>query len=495
MKKIFRFSLIAIFFALVPMSCDVEKFPYNAIEQTQAFRTMTDAETLNNGMYAQLKNRIYGLFMFSTDVQADLLNATLDFGNRNGNPHRWEPMLSTDYTIRDVWSSYYSAMVNVNNIIENMERVEAPTDADQATLRKYIGEAHLLRAYYNHQLVIRWGKPYNAATASQDLGVPLLLSFDPAAKPARATVQEIYDQILIDINEAKARLVDGAPMSTRATRDAALALEARVKLHMQDWSGAVSAAQELINSGRYPLANSLEGLRNKWVNDNSSEIIFHLHVERPAELVAGGGVNVIYLGFQAGSGKYSPDFVPQQWIVDMYEDNDFRKNVFLDAKPLRIGGIDYDNIYLINKYPGNPELFTNVTNYQHKPKVFHISEAYLNLIEAQFHVDQGAALQNLNALRQARNASALDNLSGDALLEAIKQERLNELLAEGYRLNDLMRWNMGFSRQAPQNINFIVTGPTYNELSIPAGHNKFVWGIPANDMTTNDNMVQNPGWE
>ncbi len=494
MKKILKIFVVLSVSIAFTFSCDVEKLPHDAIEQTDAFRTMTDAETIRNGMYSQLKHRVYGLFMFSTDVQADLLNATRDFGNRNGNPHRWGPLLSTDYTIRDVWQLYYSALVNVNNIIDNMELVEADTDEDIALLSQFTGEAHLLRAFYYHQLVIRWGMPYDPATASQDLGVPLVLTYDPAAKPARATVEEVYEQILSDLQEAKDRLPDGAPNSEFATRDAALALETRVRLHMLDYEGAVSAGEELINSGRYSLEQDLAGFENKWVHDQSSEIIFHVFIERPDELKAGAGTNNIYLGFQAGSGKYTPDFVPQQWVIDMYEDDDFRKHVYFDEKLLMVQGVDYPDQVLINKYPGNPEMYANVTNYQHKPKVFHLSETYMNLIEAMFHVDEGAALSYLNEIREARGVEALNGLSGDDLFEAIQEERLRELLAEGQRLNDLMRWDMGVERGEVQMVDYIMLGDDFHELVIEPGHPKFVWGIPANDMTTNENMVQNPGW-
>jgi starch-binding outer membrane protein, SusD/RagB family len=496
MKKLFKIFMIVGFAVFFTVSCEVERFPYNAIEQTEAFRTMTDAETIRNGMYAQLKSRVYGLFMFSTDVQADLLNASLDFGNRNGAPHRWEPLLSTDYTIRDVWRLYYSALTNVNNVVENMELVETDNDEDLALLRQYTGEAHLLRAYYNYMLVIRWGYPYNASTASTDLGIPLILKYNPALKPSRATVEQTYEQIMTDLAEAKTRLPNGGPNTEFATRDAALALEARVKLQMADYPGVVSAAEELINSGRYALETTEAGLQNKWVNDQSSEIIFHAFVARPDELKSGVGVNGIYLGYQPGAEgeKYTPDFVPQQWVVDMYEDDDFRKSVFLDQKHLRIQGFEYEDIWLINKYPGNPEMFTNVTNYQHKPKVFHISETYMNLIEALLQTNETEALNRLNEIRQARGLEALSGLTGNDLVEAYRAERLRELLAEGYRLNDLMRWGLGVERREPQNMDIIVTGSTYNNLVIPAGHFKFIWGIPANDMTTNDNMVQNPGW-
>lgn len=497
MKKIFKLILAAVILSVATVSCELEKFPYDQIEQTQAFQTMSDAATINNGMYAQMRSRIHGIYMFSTDVQADLLNATLDFGNRNGFPHRWEGFLAGDYTIRDTWQGYYSAMVNLNNIITNMGTIPTADATEKATLDRFIGEAHLMRAFYYHQLIQRWGKPYNAATAGSDLGVPLVLTFDPNDKPARATVQAVYDQILADIASAKSMMpaVSGAPASNgRLTRDAALALEARVLLHMGNWNGVIGVAQDLVNSGRYELINNEAELRGMWHNDISlKEVIFQVSLSAPSEL---GSVNNIYLGYVPSELVYTPDFIPQQWVVDMYAEEDIRRNIYLEEKLVRVMGQDYEGIILLNKFPGNPELFTTAnTNYQHKPKVFRLAEVYLNLAEAQYHVDQGAALGTLNALRTARGLGALD-VSGDALMDAIKEERTRELLAEGFRLNDLMRWGMPVVRSTPQNLDPIHVTPAehYIGLNKPAGDNQFVWGIPSNDLTTNENMVQNPGW-
>lgn len=503
MKKIFQLILAAVVFSVATVSCELERFPYDQIEQTQAFQTMSDAATINNGMYAQMRARMHGIFMFSTDVQADLWNASLDFGNRNGFPHRWEGFLAGDYTIRDVWRGYYSALVNINNIIENMGTIPAANADDQATLNRYIGEAHLMRAFYYHQLVQRWGKPYNAASASSDLGVPLVLTFDPNAKPPRATVQAVYDQILADIAAAKTLMpaITAAPASNnRLTRDAALALEARVMLHMGNWNGVISVAQDLVNSGRYTLLDNEPELRALWHNDVSNkEVIFQLELSAPSELAASNiwnPVNNIYLGFVPSELVYTPDFIPQQWVLELFPEGDIRRDIYFEEKPVRVMGQDYEGITLFNKYPGNPELFTTAnTNYQHKPKVFRLAEVYLNLAEAQYHVNQGNALATLNALRTARGLEAV-NASGEALLNAIKEERTRELLGEGFRLNDLMRWGMPVVRQTPQQTGPIHVTPAehYISLNKPAGDYQFVWGIPSNDLTTNPNMVQNQGW-
>lgn len=499
MKKMFKYILTVTLVSLSIVSCDVERYPYDQIEQTQAFKTMTDAKTIMNGMYAQIRNRVYGIYLFSTDVQADLLNASLDFGNRNGFPHRWEGFLSTDYTIRDVWFGYYSALVNVNNIITNMNSVTTVTEVDKDIIKDYLGQAHLARAFYYHQLVIRWGKPYNAATAATDLGVPLITTFNPTLKPARATVEKVYEQILKDITDAKALMADvgATPDVKRLNKNAALALEARVYLHMKNYPKVIAAAEPLIATGSYPLHTTVAGIQSMWVNDDATEVIFQASASAPNELP---GPNVIYLGFNPGTGKYTPDFIPEQWVVDLYDPLDIRFTTYLEQKPLMVQGTDYPigptGIYLLNKYPGNPALFTSAsTNYQHSPIVFRIAETYLNLIEAQYFENEGAALILLNNFRNARGLVDV-TLSGTALLDEIKNERVRELLGEGMRLNDLMRWGDPVVRQAPQNLGPITTVPAdhYHELNKAAGDPQFIWGIPANDMITNPNIVQNPGW-
>ncbi len=493
MKKIFQFFLAAVVFGLAAVSCDVERLPYNVIEQRDAFQSVKDATTMNNGLYVQLRNRVHGIYMFSTDIQADLLNASLDFGNRNGFPHRWEGFMATDYTIRDVWAGYYSALVNVNNIIENQHLIKGQNAQEEALLQRYLGEAHLLRAYYYHRLASRWGKPYNPGSAETDLGVPLMLEFNITLQPPRSTVAVTYRQILDDIAQAKTLLANtpGQQGASRITLDAVLALETRVHLYMQNWSALIPVAQQLINSGKYPLVTTEAAMRGMWHNDSGAEMIFQMYASRPSEL---GSSMVPLLGFRPAANDYNPDFIPQQWVVDLFAENDIRRNVYLAELPVHIQGVNYSGIYLINKFPGNPALWVGNTNYQHKPKIFRIAEVYLNLAEAQYHSSPGAALATLNTLRVARGLAPLTGLSGDALLNAIKEERTRELLAEGWRLDDLMRWGQGVQRRPPQNPNPVNTGVLYTELSKPAGHYQFIWGIPDRDLTTNPNLVQNPGW-
>lgn len=498
MKKLVKILSITALLAVLSNSCDLNKYPYSAIEQSQAFVTLKDATTLNAGLYASLRGVVYGLFQFSTDVQADILNATLDYGNRNGFPHKWTPFLADDYTIRDTWRYQYNTIANINNFLNNYNKITVLDATEQASLDKYVGEAYLMRAYLYHSLVQRFAKDYEPASAASDLGVPLVLTFDITLRPARSTVAQVYDQILSDIAAAETKLANspGAQGSAKITKDAVTALKARVYLAMHNWAGALTAANSLITSGTYPLITVAATYKSYWATDGTSESIFQLAASQPSEL---GNANNIFLGLNAATNKYTPDFVPEQWVIDQYEATDIRKAAYLEKKPVYVMATDYPNFWCINKYPGNPTLFTGATtNYQHKPKIFRIAEMYLISAEAgaQTPSTEAAALTTLNQLRTARGATALTGLSGTALFDAVKAERNRELLCEGFRLDDLKRWKMGFTRGAPQNITLLNTGTDFTEKVVAASDNKFVWGIPANDMTTNANLEgqQNPGW-
>jgi hypothetical protein len=502
MKKIIQSSLLLAGVIVGFSSCEkkLDLFPYSSIELSQSFKTVKDATAYDNGILAGVKGRLYGIYTISQDVQADQLNASIEFGNRNGNPHRWgTSFLADDYTIRDTWSGYYFTLKNVNAAIEGYPGIPVATPAEQALMDRYTGNAHLSRAFIYLELILRFAKPYEPGTANTDPGVPLVLTYNPAEQPARATVKAVYDQILADITIAKTKLaaVPGARGATRFTIHSARALEARVRLYMQDWAGAKAAADDVINSGTYPLYTTGAGLLSYWRDDATQETIQQAFVSKPLELA---NTNAIYLGFAPPTGKFTPDFIPSQWVVDKYDNADIRKNVYFEQKLCSFGGADFPNIWLVNKYQGNPLLWTAATtNYQHAPKMFRVAELYLISAEAgakEGGASEAAALARLNALRTARGLTALVGLTGAALMNEIRDERFRELAFEGFRLWDLKRWHQGFVRSAPQNTAIIQVGPNYNTLSIPADDNKFVWGIPANDMTTNANLAgaQNPGW-
>ena len=496
MKKI-KFNLIVslvILIIVIGCSDNLERFPYDSIVSDKAFETFEDAKKWNNTFNSDIRGRVSGSVIFTPDLQVDQLNATKDFGNRNGSAHRWTNFLAADGAISGAWRGYYSRIRNINVALAGFEGFSFDDPSEVTSLKTFKGNAYFSRAFYYFQLVNRFAKTYNPSTADTDLGVPLILEFDVNAKPPRNTVKEVYTQILSDLQLASNALSNeaGVQGANYFNKDVIKAFEARIKLNMQDWSGAKAAADFLINSGKYPLINTEAGLIDMWTNDFAQEVIYQPFLSAPDELTNNNGA--IYLGYDSSSNTYSPDFLPSQWVVDMYDDLDHRKKAYFDqSSVVRIDGQDFTGIYLVNKFPGNPALFTgSFTNYQNAPKVFRIAEMYLISTEAALNISGSDAATPLNALRTARGITTIPN----PIFQDLKDERFRELAFEGFRLDDLRRWGDGFTRKDPQNTATINVGSEYDILSKDASDPKFVWGIPSRDLTTNPGLKgqQNPGW-
>lgn len=498
--KMKKYLVLGIAITSLFSSCDLDLYPYNVIETSQSFMSVNDAKNWANRLHLDLRSRVYGHYVLSSDIAADQLNASANYGNRFGFVHRWTDLIADNYDIRDYYQGYYSGLNNVNVAIQGFEGI-VPANAEEETqLKEYKGVAHLIRAYYYFQLNARFAKAYNPTTASTDLSVALVLAPDINANPTRSTVKQVYDQILADLAIAKTNLAGkaGVVNANSLNIDVATALEARVKLYMQDWNAAKLASETLISGNKYKLYTTADGLKKMWHNDEGNEVIFAPFVsinELP-------NTNASYIGLITSNNTFAPDYLPSKWVINTFDDSDFRKDIyFMTSNKVALGG-GVHTATLINKYPGNPTLrnATAATNYAHSPKVFRIAEFYLIAAEAAYRIqDETAARNHINTLRVARGLVALSSsVSGTNLLNEIKAERFRELAFEGFRFEDLKRWGEGFTRREPQTspINFplLETAADFTTKSVSANDLKFTWAIPDRDIVANPNMVQNPGW-
>lgn len=470
--------------------------PYDEIAVNDAFTSVKDATSWDVGFYSELRSLEHGEYTMAIDLQSDEFNATIDYGNNYGSVHRWGTYFtSSDYYLADLWNGPYNAITDINVALAGFKTITPTSTSETTELNRCTGDALLARAYFYNRLVMRYAKAYNPTTASSDLGVPLLITYDVNAQPSRATVKAVYDQMIADITQAEGLLasVTGAQGSNTFTIDAAYALEARVRLEMQDYSGAYTAAEKVIATGKYPLLTTVSDLQNYWYNDGTTESITQLYVSTTQTPNAMD----MYLHYTTGTSAYDPYYIPTQTIVNLFSTNDIRKKTYFLKALTNISAIT-DSVYLVNKYPGNPALNTgSVSNYENAPKIFRVGEMYCIAAEAAANNSDAAdALVALNALRTARGETLLSSISGTDLISAVQDERTREMAFDGLRMDDLKRWKLGFSGRPPQVTDIIQSGASYEQLVIAATDDKFVWGIPNNDITINPNLKneQNPGW-
>ena len=503
MKKIFYTIALSAAVAVVA-SCNLDLVPNSAIAYNpeQIVESESDLNGFENGMFAYYRGSLYGVYSIASEVMCDGFNAMVDFGNNYGSIHRTDASFSaTDYDAEDHWEGLYHAIMRYNVVINGLQ-TNVPADlAEKAAVVR--GEGYFFRADAYLRLVRLYGKAYGNGTPASDLGVPLVLEYDQTARPARNTVQEVYDQIKVDLDSAATLLanVKGAVRAQKPTIDAVNALYARYYLDTKNYANAATYAQRVIDSAAgYALSSTAEEMTAEWYNDNGKEPVIQLYAtyaERP---------NRNYDAFTNTArdpewGDYfRPYFLPSSNLMNLYEDGDLRLAQWFDKGAHYVFyNSDYHTgeFYVFTKYLGNPALRANPTampdGYQAVKPIL-ISEMYLIAAEANLGAGNAAAAKAaLNTLQTKRGATATD-----ATASAIHNEWFKETVGEGTRMVCLKRWNEGFSSRPGQAGavagGALAQGPAYEAKSLPAGDFHYLWPIPSHEFEVNSNLVQNPGY-
>lgn len=452
MNNLYKFSIL-MFIAVFTFSCDdnLEIDPEQSIDGSQALNSEQNIAALLLGVYEEAGQGV----SFGGDIQimADLLGASDQiswFGTFLAPRQLIQKSLLVDNTfVRDTWFNNYETINQTNLIIDNLDVITS-SDAYRAQIE---GEAKFLRAMSYFELVRLWGLPYEAGTTNSQPGVPLrLIGYEDYSQPLpaeRASVEEIYAQVLSDLEDAYTNLP--ASNDIFADRYAAQALRARVYLQMQNYAAARDAANDVIENSGASLTGSFSDAFN---NDaDSSEDLFDFQVTNQT-----GDSDLITFYASQDNGGRGGDIVLNPAYFALFPDADDERANFT-----YIG--DYgDN--LTGKYTNQ---FANIA-------IFRLAEMYL--IRAEGNIIENTAVgqtpaEDVNLLRLRAGA---ETVSAPLTQEDILLERQLELAFEGFLLHDLKR---------TQND---IDGLPYNDPSL-------VLPIPQNEMDTNDLIGDNnPGY-
>ncbi len=504
MKNILRNIIVGVVGAVVFTSCDMDLRPTTAIvydENEPIFVLASDVESFQNGILASYRALYGGTFTQSPEVMCDAFNATTGFGNNYGSIHRTDASFTTsDNYAESMWGNHYAAIKNYNIVIVGAQQ-QIPEEL-QANVDILKGTAYFCRANSYLTLARYFGKAYDPATAYTDLCVPLVLRFDLEAKPERATVQDVYDQILSDLLEAEYFFEMYGYQATMPgvylpTIDAVRALMARYYIDVKDYDNAAIYARKVIESPvGYKLSSTVQEMEAEFLNDSGTEAIIQLY----ADLSEGKVYDQIYTMVTNDSDgkKFTSYFLPSQKILDAYEPDDLRlKTWFTNGKyPVFMNGTTHYGITVFQKYIGNPLINLGVVESgAHCAKPLMISEMYLIAAEAYAMNGEGdKAREYLNKLQKARGAKETEGT-----MDNIKTEWFRETVGEGHRFFCLKRWGDGFNgRPVQAGAEFITMSEpasAYGGKVISKDSHLFTWPVPAYEMKLNPNLVQNPGYD
>ena len=418
-------------------SCNdfLDQEPTNSANAEDAIATTSDAQVALNGiMRAMSSSSYYGRNMLLYgDVKGG--DVTIFSAGRGMDGLYSFNHSATSGSYSGFWSRGYYCLNQVNNLLINIEKLEGE---GQTGFDSYKGQAYTLRALMYFDLVRLYGKPYNYDKSAY--GVPDITTvLDATAQPTRATVEENYKRILSDLQlGATALSADKSLRKGFVGYYANKALEARVKLYMEDYSGALAAAKEVIESGKYTLYSPSEWV-DSWKSKYGSESILELGIDTESDLGT-SSLGIYYL--RAKQKPYTSVmgyFMASEYFLDRLGE---------DPDDVRWGVMDYDEssetrLGCCYKYLGGTDLSGDggETATACNIKIIRLSEMYLIAAECALQTgDAESAADYLNAIRK-RAPNLEPATEATVSIQMILDERSKELFGEGHRFFDMIRLN------------------------------------------------------
>ena len=566
MKK--RHCIIAALALSVGLTgCDdlLDKSPLSQISEEDYFKTETDLQLFSNSFYSDLLNKSPYDDQSDVYVQQELSDEMLGGTNRivppSGGGWTWT-------TLRDI-----------NTLLGHVDHCE-----DEAAVVKYSALARFFRAYFYFDKVKRFGDVPWYDTE--------LFSDDESLYKARDSRELVMTHMLADIDYAIDNLPAKAEESSspfRVNRSAALALKARFclyegtyrKYHALSLEGndysyyleqAARAAEELIDGGEYQLYSTGHP-------EEDYLTLFASEDANPDEYI-------LAIKFDYGMSIYhnatAHTLVPTQGRPGLTRKRDPRL-----AQSIRTPG--YHRIGETELLA--PDLSVSVTGYQpikfvQEPTAsggqvdrndrstcdlpaFRYGEVLLNFAEAKAELGtltQADLDKSVNKIRERAGMPALElaaananpdpymtsdeygfsNVSGanQGVILEIRRERAVELMQEGFRWDDLVRWAAGpcidqsiegmyfagagqfdFNGDGAVDVILYNAGEAKPEVSdaqiyeigtdliLSEGDHgyldyhanvrrtafnegrDYLYPIPLNERSLNHNLTQNPGWD
>jgi hypothetical protein len=439
--------------------------PKNFLNPEQFFKTDDDAKQGVNGVYFWLvgshPQRLFQQELWSyLDEECDnilgkTVKGALDISPLNPGP----------YT-QTMWNGCYRGVYNASQLIDKVPKSGTSTIKDRS-----VAEARFLRALYYYYLTgIFRDVPLITDKNYLDIEVTRTLPRTPAADVRKLMIEDLNAAIAV----LPLKYSDAADKG-RATKGAAQTLLTKVYLWNKDWKNAVTTAKAI--QGYRLLDNYADVFKsdNEFNDESIFEIDFKtdlLNSYQHAFYAPNKTVNVEPFTSKPWYGGY----VPFKAFADSFEANDARKESII-ATGYNGKAFTPETVYNTDVWFGPKwwRLDAGERNSGLDIYVFRYADVLLMLAEAANEDnDITTALDAINQVRVRGKITPLAGLTQDALRTAIRKERSIELVGEGHRKFDLVRWGIwletakaAMATEAPLRANSLQK--KYEYAPIPAG--------------------------
>ncbi len=439
MKKIILYIVAVLFVGGLTSCADLEDVqPLNSIPADQAINNQASAEAALNGVYSAMQDAdlFFDGYLALAQFFTDEANATgtfptrLEFGNLNVFP--------SNTTMAVSFTELYIVINNANNVIELVPLVE-DANFTQEERNSVVAEAKFIRAHSYLHLTSLWKDVPLILSPTRDVG--------EALNVAASSQDAIYAQISSDLTEAAANLTAETSIS-RASKQSANALLARLALYQGNWAEAKAKAAEVLGA-------DFDLSAVPFLEDQ----IFSLNFTS-----TDGNNLAFYYGPSDFGGRYS--IGPTATLINSFEEGDARFAATLDTSSASVPfGLKYPSFAAANAGTATDP-------------VYFIRHAEMVLISAEAEAEMGNFEGASACINQVRTRAGLAPITLDAnnFVDAILQERFVEFAFEGsQRLVDLRRKGKAEA---------VLGGIGYDACDA-------VWPLPQRDVDRNLSLSQN----
>lgn len=477
--KILLSSLMVLCFVT---SCEdlLEEKTYTALQPSDFFNTLEDAEITLNSIYGELRysditRDAVTLQEVCTDIHLERSGGIFTFNE----PIEEFVWTSSHQWLRNDWERRYRGIFKANVVLDNIEAISG----DEQRKAEIIAEATFLRAFNYYLLYDKFG-PVPLVTTSVT---------EVTDRPARATEQEMIDFMVSEFRKAADVLPLTPPRDQygRPTKGAALTALAKLYMMIRDWENAASTAQEVMDLGVYDLF--IEGNRTELFspeNQRDNEFIFVSVMSDTPNNITGDGwlSHVVPRGYQW---KYPPrqifaaEYKIRSAFLETFEPGDERFDAFLlefvnaDGETIVLGEDDARSL----KFPEYPN--QDASRSSDDFPFFRYADVLLSRSEALNELNglNQESIELLNMVRAAAGVGTFtvsDFSSAQEFKEFLLAERGREFHTEALRRQDMIRHGV-FIDQA------IARGKPAQDFHVR-------YPIPITEIERNPNLVQNDGY-
>lgn len=366
------------------------------------------------------------------------------------------------------WFTYYIQIKNVNFIINGIDVATA-----SAETRYNRAQALALRGYF-HLMLARFYAPGYVGNESAHC-IPINTG---EASKVRNTNQEVYAQIVADLEEAVSEL-NGFQRTSKEFVDqsVAQAFLAEAYLEMGRYADAADAANKARQG--YQLLSEAEW-KNGFYDINQKETMWGADLN--SELTT--FVANFFSHFDNTNTGYAEggNIAIDKRLYDAIPDTDYRKSVFISANGGEFGGV---------QYPAYTSLkFRDLTPNRTEGDYIYLRSSLMYYIEAEGLArsgDEEKAKDVLFEITSNRDSGYVRSTkTGSDLIDEIILQKRIEMWGEGYAFFDLKRLNKGVERDYTDS-----NHGSFGKLNIPANDARLLIQLPQREMESTPTMAPN----